>query len=75
MYEKHYIRNLASCSCENDKYVGNIIDNSLIMCDEIIDTTKTIPTNSNKKINICNTKKLQYFYCFLINYYSVIESW
>ena len=49
MYEKHYIRNLASCSCENDKYVGNIIDNSLIMCDEIIDTTKTIPTNSNKK--------------------------
>ena len=50
--EKYYIRNPPTCSCQNDKYVGNIIDDSVITCDKIIETTfqqklfqqKTVPT-------------------------------
>ena len=47
--KKDYIWNPATCSCDNGKYVGSIIDDSLIMCDEIIEETKTVPTNSNEK--------------------------
>ena len=35
--EKDYICNLATCSCENGKYLESIIDDSVITCDEIID--------------------------------------
>ena len=51
--------NPATCSCENDTYAGSIIDESVIMYDEIIETTKSIltktvpaksiPTNFNQK--------------------------
>ena len=44
MCEKDYIQNPATCSCENGKYIGSIIDDSLIMSDEIIDT---IPMHFN----------------------------
>ena len=42
--EKAYILNPSTCSCENSKYVGNIIDESVVICDEIINTTKTVST-------------------------------
>ena len=42
MCEKAYFWNPATCSCENGKYVTGIIDNSVIMCHKIIDTTKTV---------------------------------
>ena len=44
IYEgKDDIWNLATCSCENGKYLGSIINNdSMITCDEIIEETKTI---------------------------------
>ena len=50
--EKGYTWNPALCSCENGKYVGVITDDSVITCDEIIDTTKiiltkTVPTKNN----------------------------
>ena len=51
--EKGYIWSLATCSCGNDKCLGSIIDDSVITCDEIINTeTKTIPTNFNEKNNL-----------------------
>ena len=36
------------------KYLASIIENSLIMCDRIIDVeeTKTVTTNFNKKNNL-----------------------
>ena len=45
--------NLATCSCENGKYLASIPDDSLIMCDETIaaeaksydQETKTFQTN------------------------------
>ena len=47
------IWNPATCSCENGKYEGSIIDDSVITSDEIIEETKTVPTNfDEKKFNI-----------------------
>ena len=46
---KSYIWNPAICSCENGEYLASIIDNSVITFDEIIEETKTIPTNFNEK--------------------------
>ena len=50
------IWNTATCSCKYGKYLGSIIDDSVITCDEIIDTetkpydeqTKTV-TKKNEK--------------------------
>ena len=38
--EKNCIWNPAACNCENGKYVGSIIDDSVVICDQIINTTK-----------------------------------
>ena len=54
----------------NWKNLATIMDDSVISCDEIIDTevksnkeeTKTIPQNFNEKIITC---KIQNFYIFL----------
>ena len=43
------IWNPATCSCKNGKYVESIIDDSVIMCDGIMEETKTIPTKSTSK--------------------------
>ena len=50
--KKDYVWNPATCSCENRKYLLNIMDDSAITCDEIIEScneeTKTILTNFNE---------------------------
>ena len=51
--ERDYIWIHATCSCENGKYVGSIIDNPVIMCDEAIKISKTVSTE------ITPTKSLQ----------------
>ena len=47
--KKGYIWNHSKYACDNGRYLGSIIENSVI-CDKIIETTKTVPTkkNSNK---------------------------
>ena len=50
--EKDYIWNPATCSCKVGKYLSNIMDDSVITCDEITEERKTIPTNFNKKSNL-----------------------
>ena len=35
--EKDYISNTVTCSCKNGKCLARIIDDSVTMCDEIID--------------------------------------
>ena len=37
----------STCTCENGKYLGSIIGDSLITCDEIIEVIKTVPTKTN----------------------------
>ena len=41
--EKDYIWNPVTCSCENGQYLANIIDDSVISRNEIIEETKTVP--------------------------------
>ena len=50
--EKDYIRNLTICSCENCQHLASIIDDLMITCDKIIETTKIDPTNFNEKSNL-----------------------
>ena len=40
--KKHYIQNLATHGSENGKYLVNIIDDSVITWDEIIEETNTV---------------------------------
>ena len=54
-----YVCNRTTCSCENGKYLASIMDDSVIMCDEIIESynegTKTVTTNFNEKNILCRT--------------------
>ena len=44
--KKDYIWNLVTCSCKHGTYLASIIDHSVIMCDEIIQTIKTVQTKT-----------------------------
>ena len=48
VYEKDYVWNPSKCICENQKYLASIIDNSTIICDEVMksygEEIKTNPT-------------------------------
>ena len=44
----HVVKKFLVCS-ENGKYLASIMDDSVITCDEIIEETKTVPTNFNEK--------------------------
>ena len=69
---KSYFWNPATCSCENARYTGSITDDSLIACDEVTETTKSIltktiptksiPTNFNEKKGIYKLK----MFCILL---------
>ena len=50
--EKGYIWNPATRSSKNGKYLATIIDDSVITWDEIIEKTKTVPTNFNENSNL-----------------------
>ena len=70
--QKSCIWNLSTCTCKNGRYAENIIDNSVITCDEVIETTKinlaktvpskSIPTNFKEKKVIC---KMEHYYILL----------
>ena len=67
MCEKDYIQNPTICSFRNGKCLASIIDDSVIICDEIIYAeTKTIPTSFNKRNAICETKKFHILLAFLL---------
>ena len=63
----------ATCSCKNGKYFANIMDDSVIMCDEITESygkeTKSVPWKFNEK----NTKFL-YFTWIFIKCYNIIDN-
>ena len=58
--------NPSTCICENGKYLASTMDDSVITCDEVIESyseeMKAIPTNFNKKNITC---KAQSFYVLL----------
>ena len=44
MCNKDDIWSPSTCTCENGKYLENFIDNSVNICDEIIDAIRSEPT-------------------------------
>ena len=40
MCQRYYIWNPSTCTCENGKYLGSIIGDSVITCDKVIEVTK-----------------------------------
>ena len=73
MWKRFYL-DPATCSCENEKYLASIMNDSAIMCDEIIDVaaksndedTKNIPTNFNEKKVPCKTQNFYILIAFLL---------
>ena len=61
MCEKSYICNPATYNCEHGKYLASIIDDSVIMCDENIDTTETVLTTT-----LPSKSTSTYFYSLLV---------
>ena len=57
--ENDYVWNSTTCNWENGKYLASIIDDSAILCDEVIhsyeEEIKTIPSNFNEKKVTCKT--------------------
>ena len=68
----------ATCNCENGKYLASIMDDSVIICDEVIksydEEIKTIPTYFNKKNIKCKTQNVYVLLDFFINCYYIIDS-
>ena len=68
--EKDYVWNPSTCNCENWKYLASIMDDSAIMCDEIIEPyhneTKTIPTNFNEEKTTCKRQNFYILPAFLL---------
>ena len=64
--EKDYIWNLATWSCENEKYLASVIDDSFITCNETIEETKTIPTNFSEKYITSKKKSFYILLAFLL---------
>ena len=66
VFENIYVLNHRTGTCENFKYLGSITGDSVIMCDEIIEATKTVPTNSNGKKVTCNVENFYILLTFLL---------
>ena len=61
--EKYYVWNPATCNCENGKYLASIMDESGVICGEIIDVKET---NSNETNITCKTQNFYILLAFLL---------
>ena len=63
---------------KNKKYFTSIMDDSKIMCDEIIESygeeIKIVPTNFNEKNNNLYNAKFLYFTSIFIDFYDITGS-
>ena len=58
-FEKDRSWNATICICENSRYLKSVVDNSVILCDEIINVTASVSTNVTSTVSIIpNDKKL-----------------
>ena len=68
-----YFWNPAACNCKNGKYLASIMDDSAIMCGEIIESYEE-ETNFKEKKKQPVKHKISIFSIF-INYYTIIDSY
>ena len=66
MCAKNYICNPSTCTCENSKYLGIIIGDSVITCNEVIEVKKTISTDFKQKKVTCNIENIYVLVTFLL---------
>ena len=71
--EKDYVRNPATCNCENGKYLASIMDDSVITCEEIIEPYIE-KINFNEKKGICKIQNFYILLAFSFHYYGIINS-
>ena len=68
--EKDYVWNSAACICQNGKNLASIMDDSVIICDKVIESfdeeIKTIPTSFNEKLATCKTRNFYILLAFLL---------
>ena len=75
--KKYYVWNPTTCNRDNGKYLASIMDDSTIICDEVMKTyeeKKTVPSSFIEKNVTC---KLQSFYillAFLLITINIIDS-
>ena len=52
-----------TCICENSKYLKSIVENSVIICDEIVIVTDSVSTNETNMIstNVMSTVSINSF--------------
>ena len=79
MCEKDYIWNPRTCTCENDKYLEIIIDESVIMWDELIgviqsEPTKILPISLNYGKVTCHLDNFCILLSF-INYHIAFDNY
>ena len=60
--EKEHVCNPITCICENGKYLASAMDDSVIMCDEIIYAEET---NFNEKYITCKKQNFYILFAFL----------
>ena len=69
--KEDYVWDPSKCVCKNIKYLASIMDNSSIICDEVIELydeeIKTIPTNFNEKKVTCKMQNLYILLAFLLD--------
>ena len=66
MCQKDNIWNPVTCNCENGKYLASVIGDSVIMCDDIIEETKTVTTSFNEKNALYKTKDFYILLAFFL---------
>ena len=63
--EKDYVWDPATCNCEHGKYLPSIMDDSVIICCEIIQSYEEA-TNFNEKKPTCKTQNFYILLAFLL---------
>ena len=67
--KKDYVWNPVTCNCENGIYLASIIDESAIMCDEIIESyEEDAETKLYKETNAIGLLIAVSIYCYLKKY-------
>ena len=68
------ILNHATCSCEDGKYVESVINNSVVMCDEILPPQKNCSSRNYFNKSRMYFNKMLHFTNLFIIYHSIIDS-
>ena len=76
--KKYYVWNPTTCNCDNGKYLASIMDDSTIICDEVMKTyeeIKTVPSSFIEKNVTCKSKYNFYILlAFLLITINIIDS-